>query len=90
MFINRIKENFSKKTRTTSVRSLVLSIINYGIKIWGTANKTNMQKIQKLQNFAAKVALGGGAKRNHVMPFKGTRLAEGKQKIRVRTRSNDL
>ncbi len=69
MYINRIKDNFSKKTRITVVQSLVLSIINYGIKIWGTANKTHMQQIQKLQNFAAKVALGGGAKRDHATPF---------------------
>ncbi len=34
IYINRIKENFSKTTRITLVQSLVLSIINYGIKIW--------------------------------------------------------
>ena len=39
------------------------------MKICGSANKTHMQQIQKLQNFAAKVALGGGAKRDHVTPF---------------------
>ncbi len=69
MYKNRIKENFSKKTRITVVQSLVISIINYGIKIWGTANKTNMQQIPKLQNFVAKVVLGGGAKRDHATPF---------------------
>ncbi len=69
MYINRIKENFSKKTRITVVQSFLLSIINYGIKIWGTANKTHMQQIQKLQSFAAKVTLGGGAKSDHVTPF---------------------
>ena len=68
-YINRAKDNFSKQTRIMVVQSLVLSIINYGIKTWGTANKSHMQQIQKLQNFAAKVALGGGTKRDHVTPF---------------------
>lgn len=69
MYINRIKDNFNKNTRIIVVQSLALSIINYAIKIWGTANKTHIQQIQKLQNFAAKVALGGGAKHDHVTPF---------------------
>ncbi len=51
------------------MQSLVLSIINYGLKVWGTANKTNIKKIQKLQNFAAKVALSGGARRYPASPF---------------------
>ena len=56
MFINRVKENFNKETRITVIQSLVLSIINYGIKIWGTANQTQLDKVQKIQNFEAKVA----------------------------------
>ncbi len=30
------------------MQSVVLSIIHYGLKIWGTASKTNIKKIQKL------------------------------------------
>ncbi len=69
IYINRIKDNFSKSARKTVMQSLVLSIINYGIKVWGTTNKTHMYTIQKLQNFAAKVALGGAAKHEHATPF---------------------
>ena len=69
MFVNRIKDNFNKSTRIIVVQSLVMSIINYGISIWGAANKTQVERVQKIQNFAAKVALGGAAKSDHVTPF---------------------
>ncbi len=69
LYINRIKNNLNRSARVTVMQTLVLSIINYGLKIWGTTNITQTHKIQKLQNFAAKVALGGGAKRDHATPF---------------------
>ena len=69
IYINRIKDSFSKCSRKTVIQSLVLSIINYGIKVWGTTSKTLLNQIQKLQNFAAKVALGGAAKHEHATPF---------------------
>ncbi len=69
LYINRIKDHFTKSARITIIQSVVLSIINYGIKIWGSTSKTNMIKMQKLQNFAAKAALGGGARRDHATPF---------------------
>ena len=69
MFINRIKDNFNKSTRIIVVQSLVLSIINYGISIWGASNITQVERVQKIQNFAAKVALGGAAKSDHATPF---------------------
>ncbi len=69
IYINRTKEFFNRNAICILMQSLALSIINYGLKIWGTANKTNIKKIQKLQNFAAKVALGGGARRDPASPF---------------------
>ncbi len=68
MYINRIKDNFSKKARIMVLQSLVLSIINYGIIIWGNTSQTQLQRVQKIQNFAAKVALGG-SKFDHVTPY---------------------
>ncbi|KAK7084119.1 hypothetical protein SK128_004710 [Halocaridina rubra] len=35
-----------------------MSLINYCLKVWGCTNKTQLQRIQKLQNFAARVAVG--------------------------------
>ncbi len=68
LYINRSKDCFNRRTRITRMQTLVLSIINYGLKIWGTTNVTLTQHIQKLQNFAAKVALGNG--RNSITPHR--------------------
>ncbi len=80
MYINRLKEDFSKKTRITVIQSLALSIINYGQKIWGTANKTH-ETNSKLATLCCKSCTGW---RCQTLPcdaiLKGTRLAEGKQK----------
>ncbi len=69
MHIYRVSLNFEKRTRTIVVQSLVLSIINYCIRIWGTTNATLLSNVQKLQNFAAKVAVGGARKYDHVSPI---------------------
>ena len=69
MYVNRLRDYFNKNTRVTVIESLVMSIINYCISIWGTTNSTQIERVQKLQNFAAKVALGGAAKSDHATPF---------------------
>ncbi len=66
LFINRTSENFDKRTRVIIVKSLILSLINYCISIWGSTNKTLLSNVQKLENFAAKVAIGAARKFNHV------------------------
>ncbi len=66
MHIYRISLNFDKRTRTIVVQSLVLRIINYCIRIWGTTNATLLNNVKKLQNFATKVAMGGARKYDHV------------------------
>ncbi len=68
MFINRNKKYFSKETRITILQTLVLSILNHGITVWGTTNSTLINKIQKVQNFAIKVADGQAKKNDHVTP----------------------
>ena len=68
IYISRVSINFDKVTRTIIVQSLVLSLINYCIRIWGTTNTTLIKKVQKLQNFAARVSIGGMKKYDHVSP----------------------
>ncbi len=46
-----------------------LSNIKYGITIWGTTNSTLINKVQKLQNFAIKVADGKARKYDYVTPL---------------------
>ena len=69
IYINRIKENFDENTRHIIVQSLALSLINYGNIIWGTACNTHISKVQKMQNFAAKVIDGKARKFDHVTPL---------------------
>ena len=69
MFLSRVSGNLDKPSRILVVQSIVLSLINYCIRIWGTTNLTVINKVQKLQNFAAKVAMGGARKFDHVTPI---------------------
>jgi len=65
----KIKENFDKSTRIEVVETLVLSLINYCSRIWGSTNKTQIKRVQKLQNFAAKVAHGNSRKYDYATPI---------------------
>ena len=69
MFIRRITDNFDKLTRIIVVQTLVFSLMNYCISIWAFTNATLLHRVQKLQNFAAKVATGGASKNDHVTPI---------------------
>ena len=69
VYLNRIKDYLSPHARTIAINSLVLSSINYGIKIWGSTNATQLQRVQKVQHFAVKAALTGGTRRDHATPF---------------------
>ena len=69
LFLHRIQDNFDKTTRIIIVQSLALSIINYCSKIWGMTTREQLDRVQKVQNFAAKVAYGGARKYDHVTPI---------------------
>ncbi len=68
MFISKISRNFDKSTRIMVIQALVLSLMEYCIRIWGTTNDTSISSVQKLQNFAARVAVGGIKKYDHISP----------------------
>ncbi len=69
MLINRIKELFSSKARKIVIQTLALSIVNYGMTVWGTTNKSQLKRVQKLYNFSAKVAVGGRSRYGHASPI---------------------
>ncbi len=69
MFVNRIKELFSSKARKIVIQTLVLSIVNCGMTVWGTTNKSQLKRVQKLYNFSAKVAVGGRSRYDHASPI---------------------
>ena len=69
MFLYRISDNLNNTTRIAVVQTLALSLINYCSKIWGMTTKSQLERVQRLQNFAAKVAIGGARKYDHVTPI---------------------
>ena len=68
IYLSKMKDSFDDETRVQVVQSLALSIINYCIKIWGSTNISVIEKAQKLQNFAARVAVVGVGKYDHITP----------------------
>ncbi len=69
MYINRAGNCFDRSTRILVTQSLVLRLVYYCILVWGSRNDTLLCKAQKLQNFAAKVAVEVARKYDHVSPF---------------------
>ncbi len=51
------------------VQSLALSVIYYCLPIYGSTSNTLLHRVQKLQNFAAKICVGGAKKSAHATPF---------------------
>ncbi|XP_068240284.1 uncharacterized protein [Palaemon carinicauda] len=69
IYLNRIKDRFDSEMRGMVVRSLAVSILDYCLKIWGSTTKQQLQRIQRLQNFAAKVIDGKAKKYDHATPI---------------------
>ncbi len=65
----RIKDKFEINTRKIVIQSLALRIINYCLLVYGTTSSTLLRRVQKLQNFAAKVCAGGARRSDHATPF---------------------
>ena len=69
IYLNRIKDLFEPQTRIIVVQSLALSLINYCFVVWGSTSNVHLDKIQKLQNFAAIIADGTARKYDHITPY---------------------
>ena len=68
MILNRLKDTLDRTTRLIIVHSLALSVINYCSKIWGMTTKEQLERVQKVQNFAARTVFGGIGKFDHISP----------------------
>ena len=69
IYLNRLKNLFEPETRLIVVQALALSMINYCFIIWGSTSNVLMKRVQRLQNFAARVAIGTVRKYEHISPF---------------------
>ena len=67
-YFNRIKDRFDSQTRIMIIQAIAVSSLNYCLRVWGMTTKTQLEKAQKLQNFAARVAVGGVSKYDHISP----------------------
>ena len=50
IYLNRVWERFELECRIMVVHSLVLSVLNYCLSVWGSTNKTQMTRVKKIQN----------------------------------------
>ncbi len=69
LLVNRIRDKFDTATLKIVIQSLALSSVNCCLQVYGTTNNTQMRRVQKLQNFAAKICAGGARRSDHATPF---------------------
>ena len=65
--INRVKHLLDTKTMVTLIKTLVFSKLFYCSSVWSNTSKKNMDRLQKVQNFAARVVTDT-RKFDHVTP----------------------
>ena len=56
--INRVKHLFDRSTLITIINSLVFSKLFYCSSMWSSTTKKNIARLQKVQNFAARIVTG--------------------------------
>ena len=65
--INRVKHLFDQKTLAMIIDTLVMSKINYCSSVWSNTSEGNIEKIQSIQNYAARI-ISGVQKFHHITP----------------------
>ena len=56
--INRIRHILDRQTLTTIINALVFSKLYYCSSVWANTSKKNLEKLQRVQNFAARIITG--------------------------------
>ena len=65
--INRVKHVLDKDTLTIVVNCLVFSKLFYCSNVWSNTTESNLDKVQKVQNFACRI-VSGFKKFDHITP----------------------
>ena len=73
--INRVKHLFDPKILENIISSLVFSKLYYCSNVWSSTTKKNIEKLQKVQNFAARI-ITGTQKYEHITPCSNTQTTE--------------
>ena len=66
--INRVKHVFDQKTLKLVINALVFSRLFYYSSVWSNSTKKNVNKLQLVQNFAARIVVNK-RKYDHVTPI---------------------
>ena len=66
--INRVKHAFDTTTLTIMINALVFSKLYYCCNVWSNTSEHNLNRIQGVQNFAARIVSGSG-KYDHISPI---------------------
>jgi hypothetical protein len=66
--IRRVKHLLDKATLELVIQSLVLSKLLYCSTVWSSTSRQNIQKLQHIQNFAARI-ITGESKFCHITPI---------------------
>ena len=66
--INRVNYLFDRRTLITAINSLVFSKLLYCSSVWANTTKKNIELLQTVQNFAARI-VSGTKKFDHVTPI---------------------
>ena len=66
--INRVKHLFDHRMLENIISSLVFSKLYYCSNVWSSTTKMNIEKLQKVQNFAARI-ITGTQKYEHISPI---------------------
>ncbi len=69
MYISRVIDKLEKQNRIIVIKTLVLSLIEYCIRICGITNESLIYTVQNIQNFKMRVAVEGEKKYDHISPF---------------------
>ena len=65
--LNRFRRNFTTEALITIIQAHVFSQIIYCLPVWGGAAEKELQRLQKVINFAARVVTGA-RRRDHITP----------------------
>ena len=66
--INRVKHAFDTTTLTIMINALVFSKLYYCCNVWSNTSEHNLNRIQSVQNFVARI-VSGSKKYDHISPI---------------------
>lgn len=83
--INRIKHLLDRKTLLLTINAFVFSKLFYCLTVWGNTSKSNIKKLQMVQNLSGKIVLGLTKFEHISQGLKSLRWLSIEDKLRLNT-----